>query len=613
MTWTFSYNGVGTDKTGDDRLTNLEVEAVSQQTVFDDDDATHLTTEHTLRGTATIEATSGANLEIRVNKVRAALEQPDQALYLSAVGTDSSSAIVSIGAGEGEWPGYPRVTAKVEKIVGSLTAVVAFEVRWRERSDATGSVHILSHTWRQEWDMDEDGLFVYRVSGTLTIRLDASGSTQDAPNLGANPDRYRELVQPALQSGATFVPGVPEGFRQSSAKYAVDEPGRKLLYVVEYRQHDRAIPAPARSGSGQFTWRRTLEGGDGPIGIKVFDAELRGGRSATPAQLLASLIAASQKRIDYVKDWIQEIEISERDIFSRNHVALRVVAIGTSITDGGESDPWGAPFNLMQQIVAESEAQDAAPRPYGEALVRSAQKILFRSSDYDEDEVPRAGWERLPDGSETEDTIYALPEAEYDALKNRPEGGVHKTTVTEAQAGENPYVKAEIVETISEDTGVEVAYEQSITGTDRPYQPRPPVVLVETIIRVGRQNRMPERVMVSPPNGAIVRSRGWSPASGTVDANDNRTFVGEFRRVVQFARWGNRNNFRPETITIAGIGTFTISRWFPQSGKLSFPGDPRTEENPYGRDSFGIGVTVPDVFRMDLFPAGANDEVVIRP
>ena len=134
------------------------------------------------------------------------------------------------------------------------------------------------------FNIAENGLQTWNVEGSIKVRADASGTS--SPQLGNNPDLYRQLVMPLI----------PEGFRIKSMNWSTSASGEELVYSLTFQEHARRLPYPAKRGTGSFTYARTLDG-TGFLGTKSFDAEFEGDAACNTEELLAALLTASQSRI----------------------------------------------------------------------------------------------------------------------------------------------------------------------------------------------------------------------------------------------------------------------------------------------------------------------------
>ena len=107
---------------------------------------------------------------------------------------------------------------------------------------------------------------IYTVVGTLRVRTgsasttfwngvrDTAGSTNYAAgnvltSMGSIPDQFRDVVLPPL----------PPGFRTESMEYAVDETGTRLAYTVVMFEEARVLPGPAKKGTADFVWNKSLQ------------------------------------------------------------------------------------------------------------------------------------------------------------------------------------------------------------------------------------------------------------------------------------------------------------------------------------------------------------------
>lgn len=563
MAWTLSYNGFSS-------WSNLSIESIRYEPVEEDDGRTARLLRGTLRGRGLLTAGSAAALAGLIADARAAFEERGKAFSIS-----NGTTIYSQAANEGVDPTYPRGTVEITEITGVVTAVIVFEIEWMgtPENDTDTVDDVISHWWTQRFNIDESGLSTWSVNGGIHVANYAADSGTSYPGsssvqLGDEPDHYRALVFPTL----------PANFRVKSLDWAESPDGQHLIYSIVAQEHARPLPRPARRGSGAFTWRRSIESGD-LLGVKSFDAELEGDANSDRGELLAALLTAASRRIIFAgtnSDQILSIEVSETDIFSRNRIGLRITARGAGNASGNplELQP---NFSLVDAIVEEAEYAEPMD-PYGSALVRMVKRAVY-AGNYTSANFPRAETQELgapgaPDPYEVEETAITTDYvATIDAgqLTGDDPGGA-------ALAHQDaPYVRVQVTERTSLRPHVIALKEQSLSGSDYPYQTESPDLVLETEYQVTRQRIPPDHVMLDVPAGCILLDESFSVSPGEVDANSNRSFHGVFRRRLQMLRNVNSaGNQVTDSATIGGVFV-RFTRLVPTGLRMGLPYDPRRE------------------------------------
>lgn len=562
MPWQVEYNGFGA-------WTNLTIESVRYEPIEESDGTTARTLRGIIRGRGLIANANENDLRADIANVRAAFAERERRLLINNGATTAIVDIdpVSVGGTPTLARGYPRATCDIVEIAGTITAMVAFEIQWVEAPATDEDDDILSHWWQQRFNIDEAGLSTWTVNGGLHVADNAAGEPNeppdDDPTQGPEPDIYRRLVFPAI----------PENFRVKSMEWAESEDGNRLLYQIVAQEHARPLPAPARRGSGTFTWRRAIESGD-LLGVKSFDAELEGDANADRGELLASLLDAASNRITFAgagSDQILSIEVTESDIFSRNRVGLRIRARGVASAD---NNPLSPGFNLLKSLVADGE-QAVTMDPYGSALVRFVKRVVFAGG-YVANDFPIAQTATVGEPTAAP-TPYAIDEtaivADFETVL--PPGQLTDETGGSAEHAEYPFLKVSVKERVYTEQHAIALKEQSINGVDYPYQTETPDLFLESEYEIIRQGKPAEEIFLKPVAGAMLIAESADIKPGEIDANNNRSYVTVYRRRMQVLRTPqSASRFVSESGTIDGITFFLRRAVVPN---IAIGADPRRE------------------------------------
>jgi len=412
-----------------------------------------------------------------------------------------------------------------------------------------------------------------------------------ASNRGTNPDRYRALVMPA----------VPSNFRVESMRWATDKSGNKLMYRISLKEYARPLPYPAKKGTGRFTYQRSL---GNLLGVKMFDGELEGDTNSNPKELLNSLIRIAASRIrfggssatpgedsDTANDLIQSVTVTENDIFSKKSISLRIVAQGMQTLSrfGVENDPDGGSalgFNMLSPFF-EADDLSVADRPnsHGASLIQSVKRQMYlpwnpnESSAWEDTNFPKALWRRADEWS-GEDIALSVEDTVFEKTTPPPEVGKGEhadDSIENTGQVENPYALVSGTESVTYKSNAVVMSGQSLSALDVVYQTAKPIVLIESEYRVSRLGLPPKRFMLNKPKNGVVLEETFDVNRGDVDANNNRNYIGVYRRVVRLLDNGEIAGFYNSSFTLPGWGTVEMRAWWPPNGLLASPADPRFE------------------------------------
>jgi len=661
--WAITYNGFGTEgASAPFQWSHVHVNSQSSEPVYGDDGISVETVRHTINGTALISADTDAAFRVLLLNAREHLTRPPMdglanslkvwLDYSSGTGTQeitagqfSANSVAGIdtevdteqvtepetvsvyyyGAQEDDY-GIPRCTFDINEIYGTKTAIISFTITWHKLEPPIADVdwEVIHHSWTQTYDIDNNGLTTLTIEGDLKVRHFMDGEQNfETTARGTNPDRYRTLVMPS----------VPPNFRVQNMNWATDRTGNRLMYRITLREHARALPFPAKTGSGRFSYHR--DHGSAYLGMKVFDGELEGDAKTDPRSLLNTLIRVAASRIMFggsgvspgepgatPVDRILAVTVTEHDIFSKKRIGLRITAQGLQTTSpsGQTNDPngpMGLGFNLLDKFFDSDDPATLAERPnaYGSGLIQSIKRQMFvpwnpgTEDEWVEKTLPRALWRRA-DEWEGEELTLVVDSEELEEITPPPVGeGDHANSDIEATGhAQNPYTHVSGSESISVNSNVVVMSGQSMNSVDIPVQVGKPVVIVESEYQLTRTKIPPKRLLMSKPANAIILSESFDVNRGAIDANNNNTYVAVYRRVVRLLDDGNGRGFYNATLILPDWGKVEMRSWWPVEGALTQPIDPRVEGQELDVGSvprviFDIEGTNPEIPSWKLGPA----------
>ena len=644
--WAITYNGFGTEgASASYQWSHINVTSQSSEPVMGEDQVSIETVRHTIRGTALLSANTDAAFRSVMLNARERLTQPLKAAtanslriyldYTSGTGSQEVSTgtinadgnpgvdvevdtesieqtggpvrnIYYYGSDEDDY-GVPTCTFDLNEINGVRTAVVSFTITWHKLESPTAETEwkVLHHSWTQSFEIDESGMTTMTVEGDLKVRHFLDQQQNKVNNeRGTNPDRYRSLVMPI----------VPRNFRVKNMNWATDRSGNRLIYRVVLQEYARALPYPAKSGTGRFTYHRAH--GNAFLGIKVFDAELEGDIKSDPRELLNTLIRVAATRIMFggvapqpgpgqnesgsqPVDRVTAITVTEHDIFSKKRIGLRISAMGLQTTSptGQKNDPngpMGLGYDLSKKFFDESDGLTNSERPnvYGTGLIQSIKKQMFipwnpsDESSWIESNFPKALW-RTANEWDGEDTVLVVEDDQMAGDLTPPvegqgdnanaeivETGHAVSPFTYVSGSEKITVKNNIV--IMSDIGPDTAGRR-----DQVMQVGSPVVLIESEYQLSRIKQPPNRLMLAKPKNAVVLSESFDVSRGAVDANNNNTYIAVYRRVIRLLDNGDQASagFSTQKITI-GKTSVELRSWWPHG--IALPADPRVEGDGSG-------------------------------
>ena len=602
---TIEYNVAG----GTQRMDAIRITSWKQEMILAPDGVSVEGQRHTVVGDGIISGSSPATYNAKILAFRKEWNDRGRSLIIDYEGND----IISLT--EGDHFLGPHVKYNLTETT-HLSAMVNFEIIFDYFEITIDPlVSVASHTWVQRFIVDEAGLSRYFVTGKLRTHREGiapdgqaagggaiggwSGTTDasmDDPSgdptnylIGANPDRYRQVVLPEL----------PLGFRVARMEFAIDESGQRLIYSIEMFESPRSLPAPAKKGSANFRWKKSLNSGTGMVGLKVVDIELEAGKDTSPAELLAAAYKISGEMINYSgagADLVLEVEFEQPDIFNKNIVIYRVVAQGNALPPNNPNGPL-QPLNVNLVKLGsfiEGFDQYTPPGPYtvkegdNPLVAQTIYRIKQSLTRHQPDQAPNVALKRAQVEEVFTDVIeqtYRIPDAQYEdlELENPPNHSDSSDPTSEHVAFS--YLSVETNEEISvEDSGMRVLRPRALGSTDIPFQIFKPLVLLTTTAIIQRRGKAPTRAMLKMPFGGVLRSETFSVSPGVLDANSNRIYTAKHERIIEIADPGGDDNsagFQNLLHTTGGLplggGMFTFRTWWPPNNLIAFPHDPTIE------------------------------------
>lgn len=292
--------------------------------------------KHTIEGTGILD--SAASTAGKIGIIQQILNKPRGTISVDWNGGNSNVSLHSYSDDARNGP-LPSCTAT--EIIGNLgtsTIIVGFsfvyftcaenrvqrfEMSVRQSIDQAGFVTMVKEGFLSLSTAGTDGgTMIGVVNGNPIFPSSATVQSADA---GPNPDLYRNLV-----CGAP-----PPNFIRIRQDYAIDSSLRTLMFQVEDKMSFRELKSPVLMGDASYSYTRSL---GNILGTKTFSVSFEGDASTYPAELLAIAYEAAQARINFVQvgsakpDLIQEMTITEPNLYTRNKVELRIVAQG--VEDG---------------------------------------------------------------------------------------------------------------------------------------------------------------------------------------------------------------------------------------------------------------------------------------
>jgi hypothetical protein len=502
----------------------------------------------------------------------------------------------------------PFFSAQVTAITGTRCLLVNFTAQWTESGDSLNAIR--SYYCVSSFSIDEIGNVTLRKTGSLQIRakenftppMGVAPRNQDragvsntgvyfgdsvrsdvvtdfitsniSGNVGQFPDCYRRFAAGNLYPG----------FRRIRQEYAIDESRTRLIFDITDQEFTRGLPAPAKVGNCSFTYERSLDGKTSAIGTKHFIASVKGDKFVTAGALLTLCIRLSQNRIDYAKDVIQRIRVTEENMLTENSISYEVLALSASsqafvATSGDNTEDRSGQVSpvdtslLLKNILSPVKLSGGKfvftpakmPDAYGNSLIVRVTPYAF--DHHDTQSLSSASFSlpstfQIPndEGSGLQPVIYLFPGGYFDAS----EGQANDTTGNEdaiyryippktepyVPAGPNkgdleknkrnpnssetpnPNFSSKGGRKINVRSGIVICPPVSPSAKSRVFQVAAPMAVYTDFIDGSKKNEPPNRSIGDVPGGSVVTDMNYSFTSGTSDLNGNRIMAAGYDRTV---------------------------------------------------------------------------------
>lgn len=489
----------------------------------------------------------------------------------------------------------PFFRANVTQITGTNCLMVTFSCEWSESADSPNRIRSFYCT--ASFSIDEVGNTTIRKRGSIKVAAtntftgaavaprnqDRAGSSNTGTYGG---DAYRsDVVTDFITSVGTGSGNVPDlyrrfvsgnlypGFRRVRQEYAVDETRTTMLFDVVDQEFTRGIPAPARVGNCQYTFERSMGEGSQMIGTKHFVASVRGDRFVTAGALLTLCIRLSQNRIDYFRDLIVKIRVSEENMLTENAITFEVVATATSAqtfnaaaSSGSNSAGTTSLIDqslLLKNILSPIQLAGGVfefvpamqPEAYGNAMI-----VRLTPAAYDHQSIPSLAAPNMTlpttmqlSPEDMRPVVYLFPRGWFDAVEGQEQGtdeinsyipkgspavpagpnagDLTKNGRTNGQPTEqNPNLHSKGGKKVEVKSNIVVVPAVCPKGKPAVFQIAGPVVIETEFIDGARKNEPPERMLADKTAGAVVTSVGYNVTSGHPDMNGNRVLIAGYDR-----------------------------------------------------------------------------------
>jgi len=568
-----------------------------------------------------------------------------------------------------EWG--PYVNASIVGITGTAACIVNFTIEWSDSdtTDTSGNWNFRSFYMASSFSIDEMGMTTIRKTGSVVLTApeaiddigvrpvpsprDIAGISDTAtiapggiPNYVLGDGRRTDLLLTTIQNmfamGSvkfpdqlrTLVSGnLDAGFRRIRQEYAIDETGRRMIFDVTDQEFVRGLPAPARVGNCQFTYERSIDDSSNAIGTKHFIASVKGGAEVSIWDLLVLCIRLSQNRIDYAKDLIVKIRVTEENMLSENAMTFEVAAKAaepisftpssagsapngtTPLVPGGQGNPQAStpggvllrnilsPISLPQGVFRFVPA--AMPEAYGNCRIMRlhATPMVWQESTYTNSHIDQYSYRpttmKIRNGYDTPDpVVYLFPTATFPFDSTVP-----ADTINRYQAARSPEVpsgpnKGDLNQGNDKDKkhslrakgGRKVAVQSNIIscpsvcreGRTAIFQVAPPIAYFTDMSEGSKMNEAPTKLFSDMPTGASMMSMDMSFTSGNADRNGNRVYSANYMKQMVVGAPGDlpqnttgpsptNPSFRVESRQISDGVTLLLAEFYPSS--VSLPPD----------------------------------------
>ena len=499
----------------------------------------------------------------------------------------------------------PFFRATLTQITGTRAALVNFQVEWTR--SATSSNDVRSFYCLASFSIDEVGNTTIRKTGSIQVKglqtfnpssrnvaplnFDKYGSPDSSiwPNSTPRGDGMRsDLITDSVSSSLVGNPSWPDsyrrfvsgnlhpGFRRIRAEYAVDESRTRMLFDVTDQQFTRGLPAPAKVGNCSYTFERALDGSANAIGTKHFIASVKGDGTVSPGALLTLCIRLSQNRIDYRRDLIQRIRVTEEGMLSDNAITFEILAIATAeqsfSPSGGEGEGGSGTGTIASSSLMLKNILSPINFPSGQFVFvpaimpdayGNARIVRITPNAFDQQTQPQVG--SFVEASsfvlkDANPVVYVFPGATFDAREGDPADGFNRYIKPqekaedvprgpnigdlqrnspegrdEAEGGKqgrkkNPVIRSQGGKKVRVNTGIIMVPSTCATGKTRVFQIGSPVVSVTEMLDGSKQNAAPDRVFTEKGVMSALAEMNFSVTSGTADMNGNRVLSASYDR-----------------------------------------------------------------------------------
>lgn len=524
-------------------------------------------------------------LEIRTGPGNATDTSPAVGTYrLVAITSDGDPTKVGFGL---DTTNGPFFRANITQITGTNALIVNFTAEFSVALE--GLNFIKSFYCNASFSIDEIGLTTIRKTGSVQLlscnkEPSYGGPSRRASNTTTGEFERNDVVVDFIPSSGVgdgffadyyrrLVSGnLYKGFRRVRQEYATDESRTRMLFDITDQEFSRGLPAPARVGNCQYTFERNIEDSSA-IGVKHFIASVKGDRNVTAGALLSLCVRLSQNRIDYFKDLITKIRVTEENMLSENSITYEVLAKATSLQvfnagDGAEPGVTSAGYanpvdyslllrNILSGIDFVNGPQfkfEPAPQAdaHGSALI-----VRVTPSAYDHLNLQDPGSSDLHKATtrtflEENPVIYNFPNGVFDAFGDQAEDGINRYIHAEQAAvgtGPNrsdlskaatptdtPALQSSGGRKVTVHQGILIVPSVSFNGGTKVFQISTPVASVTDFLDGSRKNAPPQRMLGEKANNSVVTSLGFNVTSGTADRNGNRVLAAGYdRTTIEFA------------------------------------------------------------------------------
>lgn len=379
---TVVYNGV----------TLLYVRTVSwlTETIYDDSGLVAVALKTTATFQGLVRGDSAATFLTNWEAHRRSLMEPRQTLKISVIKSGTETVFDTIdAAGSGSIgsdvdQGPKPIRAEFSEFYGTRAAECRWTVSWTVPIRTNAAPVILSHRWKQTFNVDRRGFTTRVVNGTMTFSTQA---TLDDLN---DPDSFRLHV----------MPDAIRGFAREDSQFVISDDNRTLVYQIVDVEKYRPPPGLAIEADGICSYSFNAA-----TVSKAFTMTAVGGKYSTMADLVASCYAAMRTRISFITDTIMVIKLDE-SLFEPKITLSILAQCPLNDTVSMFPDSLTAFAALSSKDTTQEYIQ---PSVYGGAIIKAAAQAIFAQwteGDYDHLDTRKAAVMRadnVPDATSGSD------------------------------------------------------------------------------------------------------------------------------------------------------------------------------------------------------------------